>query len=84
MGVVSVLKFLKKLINYIKENHSVKFIFKAYPSPKKDAKVANYASLVANEAYLHVGPELFLACNKAIFHSARLIVDSQIRMLICS
>ncbi|MFV9924946.1 MAG: thioredoxin domain-containing protein [Francisella endosymbiont of Hyalomma scupense] len=57
----------KEINELIKENHNVKFIFKAYPSPKRDAKVANYASLVANEAYLQGGSELFLAYNKAIF-----------------
>ncbi|ABI83306.1 lipoprotein [Francisella tularensis] len=57
----------KEINKLMKENPNVKFIFKAYPSVKRDAKVANYASLVANEAYLQGGSELFLAYNKAIF-----------------
>lgn len=82
MGCGKCAEISKEINELIKENHSVKFIFKAYPSPKRDAKVANYASLVANEVYLQGGSELFLAYNKAILHSARLIVDSQIRMLV--
>lgn len=57
----------KEMSRLIKENPNVRFIFKAYPSLKRDAKVANYATLVANEAYLQGGSELFLAYNKAIF-----------------
>lgn len=57
----------KEMNKLIKENPDTEFIFKAYPSLKRDAKVANYATLVANEAYLQGGSELFLAYNKAVF-----------------
>ena len=49
----------KEINKLIEENPSVKFIFKAYPSPKRDAKVANYASLIINEAYLQGGLSYF-------------------------
>lgn len=57
----------KEFNKLIKKNPNVKFIFKAYPSTKRDDKVANYASLIANEAYLQGGSELFLTYNNAIF-----------------
>jgi ribosomal protein L12E/L44/L45/RPP1/RPP2 len=46
----------KQLNILFDQNPNVKFIFKAYPSNTRDAKVANYATLAAYEAY-----------NKAIF-----------------
>lgn len=49
----------EKMSKLIKEEPDVRFIFKAYPSLKTDDDAANYASLVANEAYLQGGPELF-------------------------
>ncbi|MEY8701504.1 thioredoxin domain-containing protein [Francisella philomiragia] len=57
----------KEINKLIKENPDTEFIFKAYPSLKRDAKVANYATLVADEAYLQGGSELFLAYNKTVF-----------------
>ncbi|MGQ4004706.1 thioredoxin domain-containing protein [Francisellaceae bacterium CB300] len=57
----------KQLNILVDQNPSVKFIFKAYPSNTRDAKVANYATLAAYEAYLQGGQELFKAYNKAIF-----------------
>lgn len=60
-------EIFKRLDKVIDQNPHVKFIFKAYPSTKRDAKVANYATLAANEAYLQGGQELFEAYHKAIF-----------------
>ncbi|AXA33513.1 thioredoxin domain-containing protein [Francisella adeliensis] len=57
----------KQVAKLTKEHPNAKFIFKAYPSPKRDAKVPNYASLIASEAYLQGGSELFMAYDKAIF-----------------
>jgi protein-disulfide isomerase len=57
----------KQISKLIDRNPHVKFIFKAYPSPKRDTKVSNYASLVANEAYLQGGSELFEEYDTAIF-----------------
>lgn len=57
----------KQMEELIKVNPNVKFIFKAYPSLKRDAKVANYATLVSYEAYLQGGQELFKTYNKAVF-----------------
>lgn len=60
----------KQIDKLIDNNPHVNFIFKAYPSPKRDTKVSNYASLVANEAYLQGGSELFMAYNHAIFQQS--------------
>ena len=57
----------KQLNILFDQNPNVKFIFKAYPSNTRDAKVANYATLAAYEAYLKSAQELFEAYNKAIF-----------------
>ena len=57
----------KRLNHIVDKNPNVKFIFKAYPSNDRDAKVANYATLAAYEAYQQGGQELFRAYNKAIF-----------------
>lgn len=57
----------KQVAKLTKEYPDTKFIFKAYPSPKRDAKVPNYASLIASEAYIQGGSELFMAYDKAIF-----------------
>ncbi|API86410.1 thioredoxin domain-containing protein [Francisella uliginis] len=57
----------EKMSKLIKEEPDVRFIFKAYPSLKADDDAANYASLVANEAYLQGGPELFSEYNKIIY-----------------
>ena len=57
----------KNLNDIVDQNPNVKFIFKAYPSNTRDAKVANYATLAAYEAYQQGGQELFEAYNKAIF-----------------
>lgn len=57
----------KQVAKLTKEHPNTRFIFKAYPSPKRDAKVPNYATLIANEAYIQGGSELFMAYDKAIF-----------------
>ena len=57
----------KNLNDIVDQNPHVKFIFKAYPSNMRDAKVANYATLAAYEAYLQGGQELFEAYHKVIF-----------------
>lgn len=57
----------KKVAKLIEEHPDTRFIFKAYPSPKRDAKVPNYATLIASEAYIQGGAELFMAYDKAIF-----------------
>lgn len=56
-----------KMVKLIGDEPNVKFIFKAYPSLHRDATVPNYASLVANEAYLQGGAELFSAYNKIVY-----------------
>lgn len=62
-------EIFKRLDNVVDKYPNVKFIFKAYPSTKRDAKVANYASLSAYEAYLQGGTELFEKYNKEFFAS---------------
>lgn len=57
-----------KMVQLVNEEPDVKFIFKAYPSSSRsDNKVPNYASLVANEAYLQGGSNLFAEYNKIIY-----------------
>ncbi|AIT09135.1 hypothetical protein LO80_03565 [Candidatus Francisella endociliophora] len=59
---------ISRQVSKLMDDHpDVKFIFKAYPSPKRDAKVPNYATLIASEAYIQGGSELFMAYDKAIF-----------------
>lgn len=57
----------KQVAKLIEEHPDTRFIFKAYPSPKRDAKVPNYATLIAGKAYAQGGSELFMAYDKAIF-----------------
>lgn len=59
----------KEINSILKNNPDVKIIFKPYPSSNRDMNVANYASLIAYEAYTQGGPALFDEYNKSIFET---------------
>ncbi|MFC4893070.1 thioredoxin domain-containing protein [Pseudofrancisella aestuarii] len=59
----------KEVSSILKNNPNVKIIFKPYPSSNRDMTVANYASLIAYEAYIQGGPALFDEYNKSIFQT---------------